>query len=150
MERKQSTRCDAYFPKCHKDCLGYCVNGIFTIKYSTYITIPHSISDEDFSKSEKSISKNMLKPTVILFTQACGTLHNISFYLQLMEASFDSFDEKKTGLKCIFLDLKTIQLFVGICFRILKLFTWEAYFSAGGGKRKCFCIWLIICPLNHT
>lgn len=76
-----------------------CIHNIFTIKYSTYITIPHTISDEDFSKSEKSISKTMLKPTVTLFTQACGTLHNISFCLQLMEASFDSFDSKKTGLK---------------------------------------------------
>lgn len=60
----------------------------------------------------------MLKPTVMLFTPTCNTLHNISFCLQLMEASFDSFDEKNTGLKCIFLDLMTIQFCVGICFRI--------------------------------
>lgn len=138
-----------YFPKCHKDCLCYYVNNIFTGKYSTYMTVPHTISDEDFSKSEKSISKDMFKPTVMLFTPTCNVLRNISFSLQLMEASFDSF-EKKTGLKCIFLDLMVLQFCVGVCFRISSCLLGRHNFSAGGENRKCFCIWLIIHPVNDT
>lgn len=104
-----------YFPKCQKNCLGYYVNTIFTRKYSTYITVPHTTSDEDFEKSETYISKDVLQPTITLFTPTCNILHNISFCLQLREASFD---EKKTGFKCIFLGLMTMQFCVGICFRV--------------------------------
>lgn len=46
---------------------------LFTRKYSKYITVPHTILDEDFTKSEKNISKDMLKTTVVLFTPACNT-----------------------------------------------------------------------------
>lgn len=93
------------FPKCRKDCLGYYVNIVFAKRYSTYVTVVHTISDENLS--ENSVSKDTLKPT---------TLHNnTSFYLQLMEASFD---KKKRGLRCIFLSVMTIQFCVGVSFRI--------------------------------
>jgi len=57
----------------------------------------------------------LVQSAVMLFTPTCNIMHNISFCLQLMEASFD---EKKTGLKYIFLDLMTVQFCVGICVRI--------------------------------